>query len=385
MHWRSKLLHPKKHAPQDFQSLTTPVYRGSTVVFNQAADIIDDWRQEKHGYVYGLYGSPTVRELGLRIAEIEGSHHCFIVPGGLAAISLVYLAFCKAGSHGLVPFSAYGPNKELAGGLLKNLGIEIETYDPSIGAGIADLIRPNTALIWMESPGSVTMEVQDVPAIVAAAKARGVPVALDNTYAAGVLFDAFHHGVDVSVQALTKYVGGHSDLILGSVSVANAALYEKVGSTWGQLGMNVSPDDASLALRGLQTMGIRLERVEASALKVAHWLKKRPEIALVLHPALPDCRGHDLWKRDFTGSASIFSFVFKDSIAQDKVAPFVDRLTLFKKGFSWGGNSSLVMIYPDLQRPNRNYHGRLARLNIGLEEPDDLIVDLEQALDGLKI
>lgn len=383
MHWRSKLLHPKSHAPQDFRALTTPIYRGSTVTFEKAANIIDDWRQGKHGYTYGLYGSPTVLELGLRIAEIEGAHHTFIVPGGQAAIVLVYLAFCKAGSHGLVPFSAYGPTKEIGAGLLKNMGIEIETYDPSIGAGIADLIRPNTALIWTESPGSVTMEVQDVPAIVAAAKARGVPVALDNTYAAGVLFDAFHYGVDVSVQALTKYVGGHSDLVLGSVSVANAELYEKVGATWSQLGMNVSPDDASLALRGLETLGIRLERVESSALKIAHWLKQRPEVESVLHPALPECRGHDLWKRDFTGSASVFSFVLKAGVAQEKVAPFVDSLTLFKKGFSWGGTQSLVMIYPDLQRPNRDYQGRLVRLAIGLEEPHDLIADLERALDQL--
>jgi cystathionine beta-lyase len=384
VHWRSKLLHPRTHASSDgFRSLVTPVYRGSTVVFDKAADIIDDWRQGTHGYTYGLYGSPTVLELGARIAEIEGAHHCFVVPGGQAAIAVVYLAFCKAGSHGLVPYNAYGPSKEMASGLLKGLGIEIETYDPAIGARIAELVRPNTALIWTESPGSVTMEVQDVPAIVAAAKRRGVPVALDNTYAGGVLFDAFHHGVDVSVQALTKYVGGHSDLLLGSVSVSSPELYEKVGSVWGQLGMAVSPDDASLALRGLQTLGIRLERLESSALKLATWLKSRPEIATVLHPALPDCPGHDFWKRDFTGSASVFSFVFGPKIAAAEVPAFVDRLRLFRKGFSWGGTASLAMIYPNLRRPNLDFEGRLVRLNIGLEEPDDLVADLSRALDEL--
>ncbi|QBD75796.1 cystathionine beta-lyase [Ktedonosporobacter rubrisoli] len=381
MHWRSKLLHSSSHTPEGFRSLSIPIYRGSTVVFDKAADIIDDWRQETHGYTYGIYGSPTVLELGARIAEIEGAHHCFVVPGGQAAIALVYLTFCQAGSHGLVPYSAYGPSKEMAGGLLKGLGIEIETYDPAIGAEIAELIRPNTALIWTESPGSVTMEIQDVPAIVAAARAHGVPVALDNTYAAGVLFDAFKHDVNVCVQALTKYVGGHSDLLLGSVSVSSPELYEKVGSVWNQLGMAVSPDDASLALRGLQTLGIRLERLESSTLTVAKWLKDRPEIETVLHPALPDCPGHDLWKRDFSGSASVFSFVFGPEISAGKVLTFVDSLTLFRKGFSWGGTTSLVMVYPDMRRPNRDYEGRLVRLNIGLEEPDDLIADLSRALD----
>lgn len=379
MHWRSKLLHPTNHAPQDFNSLTTPVYRASTVVFEKTKDIVDNWRQQTHGYTYGLFGSPTVLELGTRIAEIEGAYHTFVVPGGQAAISTVYLSFCKTGSHCLVPYSAYGPNKELAHGLLKNMGIETETYDPAIGAGVADLIRPNTHLIWTESPGSITMEIQDVPAIVKAAKARGVPVAIDNTYSAGVMFDAFKHGVDVSVQALTKYISGHSDVILGSVSVVNATLYEKVGSIWAQLGMNVSPDDASLALRGLQTLGVRLEKLEASALKIAKWLKAHPDVELVLHPALPDCGGHEIWKRDFTGSASVFSFVFKEHVSKERVIAIVERFKFFKFGFSWGGTQSLVMVYPGLHRPNRDYKDRLVRLNIGLEEPEDLIADLSAA------
>lgn len=384
MHWRSKLLHPRARAPRDFRALSVPVYRGSTVLFDQAADIVDDWRQRTRGYTYGLYGSPTVLELGARVAEIEGAHHTFVVPGGQAAILTTYLAFCRAGSHGLLPWSAYGSNQEMAAGLLQGLGIEVETYDPLIGAGIAARIRPNTALIWTESPGSVSMEVQDVPAIVAAAKARGVAVALDNTYAAGVLFDAFAHGVDVSVQALTKYVGGHSDLLLGAVSVASADLYEKVGSAWAQLGMAVSPDDASLALRGLQTLGIRLERLESSALAVAAWLKARPDVEAVLHPALPDCPGHDCWKRDFTGSASVFSFVFRPEVPAERIAAFVDALTLFRKGFSWGGTTSLVMLYPQLKRPHRDYGGSLVRLNIGLEDSADLIADLERALEVIR-
>lgn len=385
MHWRTRLLHPASSVPGGFRSLATPVYRGSTVLFDKADGIIDDWRQEKHGYSYGLYGNPTVLELGARIAEIEGAHHSFIVPGGQAAITTVYLAFCTAGSHGLIPDNAYGPSKDIANGLLKGLGIEIEPYDPAIGGGIAQLIRPNTALIWTESPGSVTMEIQDVPAIVAAAKARGVAVAIDNTYSAGVMFDAFHHGVDVSVQALTKYVGGHSDLLLGSVSVADERLHEKIGSAWSQLGMAVSPDEASLALRGLQTLGIRLEKLESNTLAVARWLNERPEIETVLHPALPDSPGHALWKRDFTGSSSVFSIVFKQPVTARDAAAFIDRLSLFGKGFSWGGTASLAMIFPELKRRNRDYGGRLVRLNIGLEEPQDLIEDLTRALAGLDL
>ena len=383
MHWRSKLIHPGAHAPADFRSLTTPTYRGSTVVFERQADVSDDWRQTENGYTYGLYGTPTVLELGARIAEIEGAHHSFVVPGGQAAISLIYLAYCKTGNHALVPITAYGPNRELAGGLLKRLGISVEAYDPLIGSGIANLIRDDTALIWTESPGSVTMEIQDVPAIVAAAHERGVPVALDNTYAAGVLFDAFAHGVDVSMQALTKYVGGHSDLLLGTVSVAGAAAYEAVGSVYKQLGMAVSPDDCSLAIRGLLSLGVRLERLEKTALEVARWLAKHPNVDTVLHPALDSCPGHEYWQRDFTGSSSIFSIVFDERFTPAQVISFVDRLTLFKIGFSWGGVTSLAVVYPNLDRPGRDYGGRLVRLNVGLEEPSDLIADLGQALNTM--
>jgi cysteine-S-conjugate beta-lyase len=383
MHWRSKLIHPSAHAPANFRSLAMPTYRGSTVVFDRQADVSDDWRQTERGYSYGLYGTPTVLELGARIAEIEGAHHSFVVPGGQAAISLIYLAFCKTGTHALVPVTAYGPNRELAVGLLKRLGISVEAYDPLIGAGIANLIRENTALIWVESPGSVTMEIQDVPAIVAAAHGRKVQVALDNTYAAGVLFDAFAHGVDVSMQALTKYVGGHSDLLLGTVSVAGAGAYEAIGSVYKQLGMAVSPDDCSLALRGLQTLGIRLERLEKTTLEVARWLAKHPNIKTVLHPALQSCPGHEYWHRDFTGSSSVFSVVFDERFTADHVVAFVDRLKLFKIGFSWGGVTSLVVVYPNLDRPGRHYGGRLVRLNVGLEESSDLIFDLTQALNTM--
>lgn len=380
MDWRTRLLDPTPQARNDFNALTTPVYRGSTVVFDSQEKVNDDWQQVENGYSYGLYGTPTTLELAARIASVEGAHRTFIVPGGQSAIALVYMAFCKAGSHALVPFSAYGPNREMAEGILRDFNVEVEAYDPLIGADISSLIRDNTALIWCESPGSVTMEVQDVPAIVAAAHSRNVSVALDNTYAAGVLFDAFAHKVDVSIQALTKYVGGHSDLLLGSVSTRDAKAYDALGSIYRQLGLAVSPDDCSLALRGLQTLAVRLDYLETSTLKVAQWLAGHAKIASVFHPALPSCPGHAHWQRDFTGSASVFSFLFNDDVAPEQVVAFLNALNIFKIGLSWGGVTSLAVVYPDLDRPGQDFGGRLVRLNIGLENSDDLISDLQQAI-----
>ena len=380
MDWRTKLLDPNPRARRDYKSLATPVYRGSTVLFDDQSSVKDSWDQAENGYSYGLYGTPTALELAARIAEIEGAHRTLIVPGGQAAIALVYFAYCTTGSHALVPYSAYGPNKEMAEGILRGLGIEVEAYDPMIGAGISDLIRPNTAVIWCESPGSVTMEVQDVPAIVKAAHNKDVAVALDNTYAAGVMFDAFGHGVNVSIQALTKYVGGHSDLLLGSVSVRDAPAFEQMGPIYRQLGLAVSPDDCSLALRGLQTLALRLEQLEKSTLQVAHWLAEHPKIQAVFHPALASCPGHDVWKRDFTGSTSIFSIWFTDDVSPTQVEAVIDSLELFQIGLSWGGVNSLAIVYPDVERPGQDYAGRLVRLNVGLEHTDDLICDLKNAL-----
>ncbi len=380
MDWRTKLLNSNQIARQDYKSLVTPVYRGSTVVFSEQSQIKDDWQQSKNGYSYGLYGTPTTLELGARISQIEEAQYTFIVPGGQSAIALVYFSFCKAGSHALVPYSAYGPNKAMAEGLLKDLGVEVEAYDPLIGKDISKLLRKNTTLVWCESPGSVTMEIQDIPAIVEAAHEKGIPVALDNTYAAGVLFDAFKYNVDVSIQALTKYIGGHSDLLLGSVSVRDQNAYNKIGPVYMQLGLAVSPDDCSLALRGLQTLAIRLEHLEKSTLQIASWLSKNNLIDEVYHPAFESCPGHEIWKRDFLGSASVFSFTFVENISSKQVQEFINALTIFKIGLSWGGVTSLAVIYPDIERPNKDYGGRLVRLNIGLEAVDDLIADLEWAM-----
>lgn len=383
MHWRTKIVQPQTLAPSGFKSLSTPTYRGSTILFERQADVTDDWRHSDGTYSYGLYGTPTTLELAGRIAQIEKAEHTFIVPGGQAAIALIYLAFCKAGDHALVPFSAYGPNNEMAQGLLAGLGIEVESYDPLIGEEIKNLIRDNTKLIWVESPGSVTMEIQDVPAICRVAHFHDIPVALDNTYSAGIMFDAFTHGVDISMQALTKYIGGHSDLLLGSVSVNSVIFKEKVGSVYKQLGLAVSPDDCSLALRGLQTLGIRLQQLEQSTLDIARWLCEQPYVTSVYHPALPSCPGHELWKRDFKGSTSVFSFSFNDQFTAKQVQKFIDGLELFHIGMSWGGLTSLALVYPNLARPGHDYAGRLVRMNIGLEDVSDLKADIEQALSKI--
>ncbi len=382
--WRTKLVHPHVSVPEGFKSLVTPVYRGSTTLFESATNVTDHWDQRHVRYSYGLYGTPTSFELAVRITELEDGAHCFITPGGQAAIALIDLTFVRAGGHVLLPESVYGPNRDIADRLLTRLGVESEYYEPLIGGEIGSMIRDNTQLIWCESPGSVTMEVQDVPAIAAAAHRAGVPLALDNTYAAGVLFDAFAHGVDITMQALTKYVGGHSDLLLGSVTIRDDTHYAALGDTHQLLGMAVSPDDCSLALRGLQTLGVRLQQLEESALTVARWCAEQPEVEMVLHPALPDCPGHDLWERDFTGSASVFSVVFTTQIGSEAIVRLVDSLTLFKIGYSWGGVTSLAIPYFDLARRYRPYGSRLVRFNIGLEAVDDLLADLERGFTTLR-
>jgi cystathionine beta-lyase len=381
--WTTRLIHAGAHAPTGFASLVTPVFRGSTTVFPSAADAIDHWNHDEAPYSYGLYGTPTALELAARIAELESGYRTFLTPGGQSAIALIYFALLSAGDHALIPESIYGPNRDFATEVLSRFGVEVEFYPPMLGAAVAQRFRTNTRLIWCESPGSVTMEVQDVPAIVNVAHSAGILVVLDNTYAAGVLFDALAHGVDVTMQALTKYVGGHSDLLLGSVTVGNDELYQRIGATWQRLGSAVSPDDCALALRGLQTMAVRLAAIEKSALQVARWLAARPEVEIVLHPALASCPGHQFWARDFTGSAGVFSLVLADSYKVADVVAFIDRLQLFPVGYSWGGVTSLAVPWiGGPGRPNWGHGDRLVRLSIGLEDPHDLIEDLKSAFES---
>jgi cystathionine beta-lyase len=377
----TRLIHPLRRASHEFESLSTPVYRGSTTLFGSLAEVGEDRRNEDQ-YRYGLHGTPTTRELAARIGELEGAAAVQIVPSGLAAIALAYLTVCKSGDHVLVPTTAYGPNNWV-GRYLRRFDVEVERYEPTIGSGIAGLLRDNTALVWCENPGSITMEVQDVPAIAQAAHDRGALVALDNTYAAGVLFDAFGHGADIAVQALTKYPAGHADLLMGSASARDPALADRLADTRHLLGLGVSPEDCALVLRGLMTFPLRLKHVESAALDIAQWLGGRPEVDRVLHPAMPGCTGHDIWRRDFTGSSGIFSFIVKDWEWR-QVEAFMDRLELFKIGYSWGGPVSLALAYPDLLRPTPEEGPRLIRLNIGLEDVDDLKADLGQAFTDAK-
>jgi cysteine-S-conjugate beta-lyase len=368
--WRTKLIHSDVELPEGYRSLVTPVFRGSTTVFPSAGKLRDDWRQHEVGWVYGLYGTPTALELAGRIAELEGGFRTFIVPGGQSALAVINLAMLREGDHVLIPDSIYSPHRQLADDLLRRFGVTCDYYPPTIGARIDALIGERTRLVWCESPGSITMEVQDVPAIAEAAHRRGARVAMDNTYSAGVYFDAFAHGVDVVTQALTKYVGGHSDLLLGS--------------TMQTLGMAVSPDECSLALRGMQTLGVRLTALERSTLEVARWLDGREEIATVLHPALPSCPGHELWKRDFTGSTSVFSVEFRPEVRRSRVRAFVDALELFEIGWSWGGVTSLAVPVNPRRTAEGVRAGALVRFNVGLEDPADLIADLEGGLRALE-
>src|SRR5271165_4241698 len=382
--WTTKLIHSDAHVPEGFRSLATPTYRGSSVLFSDAGDISDEWNQYEAGYTYGLYGTPTTLELAARICELEGGFRTLITPGGQCAVSTIHLAFLKAGDHILLPESIYGPNRRLTRFVLRRFGVETTFYPPGIGGEIKTLCKPNTRMVWCESPGSITMEVQDVPAISAAAHEHGALVVMDNTWAAGVLFNALAHGVDISMQAVTKYIGGHSDVLLGAITVKDEKLWNTLGAHQQVLGAAASPDDCSLALRGMKTMAVRLKAIESSALHIAEWLSQRSEVERLLHPALPSCPGHEFWKRDFLGSSGLFSIVFKPSATKEQVLAFVNALELFEIGYSWGGVASLAVAYDFTGFKGRpDYGHRIVRLHIGLENRDDLIADLEQALKRL--
>lgn len=336
--------------------------------------------QDKTAYTYGLHGTPTTFTLEARLAAIEDGKHCLLAPSGLSAIAMVDFAFLKSGDDVLIPDNVYNPNRELANWLEQDFGISARYYDPLIGSGITDLIQSNTKLIWTEAPGSVSMEVPDIPAICKAAHAKGVLVALDNTWSAGIALRAFDLGVDIVMQALTKYQSGGSDVLMGAVITQDQALNHKLELAHMRLGFGVSADDSYLVLRSLPTMKLRFDAHDATARKIASWLQTRPEIATVLHPALPECPGHEIWKRDFSGAGGLFSVLFDPRYTEAQTDRFVDSLKLFKIGFSWGGVNSLAVPYRmQYMRNNWPHQGQLVRLNIGLEDPQDLIADIEQA------
>jgi cysteine-S-conjugate beta-lyase len=381
---QTKLIHTDYEAPEGFDAYPAAIHHASTVLFKDVAAMRSgDWKN-KTAYTYGLHGTPTTFTLEARLAEIEGGSHCLLAPSGLAAISMVDLALLKSGDDVLLPDNVYNPNRELGRWLSQDFGITARHYDPMIGAGIAELIQPNTKLVWTESPGSVSMEVPDLPAICKAAHDAGVLVALDNTWSAGVALRGFDLGVDIIMHALTKYQSGGSDVLMGAVITRDKALIDRIALAHMRLGMGVSADDAYLVMRGLPTMKLRFDAHDAGARKVAAWLKTRPEITKVLHPAFEDCPGHANWKRDFSGAGGLFSVLFDPKYSEAQTDRFVDSLELFGLGYSWGGANSLVMPYR-IQTMRRDWHdqGVLVRFNIGLEDTDDLIADIEQALAKL--
>ncbi len=381
---QTALMHSEYSAPAGFDAFPVAIHHASTVLFkNVAAMRARDW-QEKSSYTYGLHGTPTSFTLEARLAEIEGGRHCLLAPSGLAAISMIDLALLKSGDDVLLPDNVYNPNRDLNNWLAKDFGITARYYDPLIGAGIADLIQPNTRLIWTEAPGSVSMEVPDLPAICAAAHAKGALVAIDNTWSAGLALRAFDLGVDIVMQALTKYQSGGSDVLMGAVISRDPALNQRLQTAHMRLGFGVGMDDAYLVLRGLPTMKLRFEAHDAAARTVAAWLQQQPQISKVLHPAFADCPGHETWKRDFTGAGGLFSVLFDARYSEEQTDRFVDSLKLFKIGYSWGGANSLCVPYRiQTMRKDWQDQGVLVRFNIGLEDPQDLIADIEQAFAAM--
>jgi cystathionine beta-lyase len=380
---QTTLVHSDYVAPAGFDAFPPATHRASTVLFaNTAAMRASQWK-DKTAYTYGLHGTPTTFTLEGKLAEIEGGNHCLLTPSGLAAIAMVDFALLKSGDDVLLPENVYNPNRELGRWLSADFGVTARYYDPMIGAGIAALIQPNTKLLWAEAPGSVSMEVPDLPALCHAAHARGVLVALDNTWSAGLALRGFDLGADIVMHALTKYQSGGADLLMGAVITRDRALNDRLALAHMRLGLGVSPDDAYLVQRGLPTMKMRFERHDASARELAAWFKARPEIAKVLHPAFEDCPGHAFWQRDFTGAGGLFSVVFDARLDEARVDRMVDALTLFGIGYSWGGPNSLVMPYRINSLRDRWEGGVLVRFNVGLEDPADLIADLARAFDAL--
>jgi cystathionine beta-lyase len=363
--------------PRDFFGFVNPpVVHASTVLFPDAATMAA--RNQK--YTYGTRGTPTTDALCSAIDALEGSAGTILVPSGLAAVTIPLLAFLSSGDHVLIVDSVYHPTRNFADTMLKRLGVEVDYYDPLAGAGISALMKPNTKVVFTESPGSNTFEMQDIPAIAREARARGAVVMMDNTWATPLYFRPLEHGVDISIHAATKYPAGHSDVLLGTVS-ANEACWKRLQETHFTMGCCAAPDDVYQVMRGLRTMGVRLERHQENALDVARWLESQPGVARVLHPALESFPGHDIWKRDFSGASGIFSIVLAGGGEREAHA-FLDALEIFGLGYSWGGYESLAVhvFLGDRTLAKGDYDGPVIRLQIGLENPEDIKADLSRGL-----
>jgi cysteine-S-conjugate beta-lyase len=369
--------------PQAYHGFVNPpVYHASTLLYSTAEDQV----AHRARYNYGRRGTPTSEALENALREIEGDGCAGValLPSGLAAISAALLATARAGDHVLVPDSVYRPTRNFCNGVFKRFGVETTYYDPLIGADIARLFKPNTRVVFVEAPGSQSFEMQDIPAIAKIAHEQNAVVLMDNTWATPLYFRAFEKGVDLSIQAGTKYIGGHSDIMFGCVS-ANAATLPALKDTVYSMGLCVGPDDMYLALRGLRTLGVRLDRHFQSGLRVARWLEQRPEVLRVMHPALERDPGHKIWKRDFTGACGLFSVVFKPT-SEQSVHAFLNELALFGLGYSWGGFESLAILFDCTEYRTATKWapgGPTVRLHIGLEDPDDLIADLERGFAAM--
>jgi cystathionine beta-lyase len=383
-HPTTELIHHPYRPPTGFEAPQPGVFKASTVIFpNTAAMRARDWKS-KAGYTYGLHGTPTTFTLEARIATLEGGLHTLLVPSGLAAIALTDLALLKGGDEVLIPDNAYGPGKELARHELARWGITHRFYDPTDANALAAMLTPATRLVWLESAGSVTLEFPDLPKLVRAARSSGALVALDNTWGAGIAFDAFELGVDVSAHALTKYPSGGGDVLMGSVTTRDTAVHHALAAGHMRMGWGVAANDAEAVLRALPSLALRYEAHDRAARTLARWWAQRTEVAQVLHPALPDSPGHAHWAALCTQAAGLFSIVFDARYSAAQVDAFVDALELFRIGFSWAGPVSLVVPY-DLRamRARPAWPGALVRFSVGLEAVDDLIADSQQALAAL--
>jgi len=369
-----------------FASLAVPTYRASTIVFDTAADYAQRQQRGPDGYTYGLHGTPTTRTLEAQLTALHRGERTVLLPSGQSAIAITLLTALLPGEHVLTPDTAYPPVRGFCVNYLEPRGIAHTVYDPMLGAGIAALIRPETKLVWLESPGSTTMEVQDIPAIAAAAHAAGALVGCDNTWATPLLFKPLDHGVDFVMEALTKYVGGHSDLLLGSVTVRDIALHRRLKDTMRMLGIGIGPDEAALALRGIETMGVRLAHVGRVALDFASRAASFGAVERVLHPALSSCPGHEFWKRDFAGASGVFSLVLKPETTP-RLDAALSAMTRFGIGASWGGTRSLLVPMPvrtDRVAVPWTETGLILRVSIGLEDTNELWYDLSTLLRALE-
>ncbi|MBF0530504.1 MAG: cystathionine beta-lyase [Deltaproteobacteria bacterium] len=375
---------PERH----YGVVNLPVYHASTVLFPTLASFTKraEGESEYRGVRYGAFGTPTTFALADAVSELEGSpRRGVVVSSGQCAVTLSILAFVQQGDHILMVDTAYGPTRNFCNNILKRFGVETEYYDPLIGGGISSLMRPNTRLIFTESPGSLTFEIQDIPAIAAAAHQRDIPVFMDNTWGTPLFFKPFAHGVDISIQAGTKYISGASDLVIGIITARTEEFFRRLKKTIVGIGDIAGPDDCYLALRGLRSMGARLHRQQAEGIKIAQWFEDRPEVKKVLHPALPGNDGHGIWKRDFTGACSLFGVVLHAS-SEKAVARMIEGYRFIKIGASWGGYESLVLpATPGIVRTAVPWTetGYVLRYHIGLEDTADLIRDLEDGFARL--